>query len=72
MTEDTDKQSKLTDRQLQMLAMVATGASNREIADKLVLAVSTVANTLRAVYRKINVRNRVQAVKWLMKECGEV
>ena len=67
-----EERKELTDRQMQMLAMAAMGMSNQAIADELGVALSTVANTLTATYRKVGARNRVLAVQWLIKRCGEV
>jgi len=64
-----DKLSKsssqdLTQRQIQILAMVAVGASNDEISDKLCISPHTVKAHLYRIFRKINVPNRVQASLW--------
>jgi DNA-binding NarL/FixJ family response regulator len=42
--------------------MVATGASNREIAESLIIAEGTVKNHLTNILSKLNVRDRMQAV----------
>ena len=52
----------LTDRELEVLRMAASGSSNREIADMLVLAEGTVKNHLSKIFAKLNVRDRMQAV----------
>ncbi len=62
---------ELTDRQVQMLSLAALGLTNQQIADDLGLAVSTVANTLVKVYEKLQVSNRVLAVRWLVRQVGE-
>jgi LuxR family maltose regulon positive regulatory protein len=51
----------LTDRELQVLALMAAGCSNQEIAVKLVLAESTVKVHARNIYGKLGVNNRTQA-----------
>ena len=53
----------MTRRQLEILALLAEGKTNAEIAAKLGLAESTVRLHLRAAYRRLGVRNRTQAVR---------
>lgn len=52
----------LSPRELEILQLVATGASNREIADNLVIAEGTVKNHLTNILGKLNVKDRMQAV----------
>lgn len=66
---DNDKSSKriseeLTERQIEILAMIAIGATNDEIADKLCISPHTVKTHLYRIFKKINVPNRVQAALW--------
>ena len=51
----------LTARELQVLAMVATGQTSRSIAAALEIKLPTVKRHLRNIYQKLDVRNRVQA-----------
>ena len=55
----------LTRRELEITTHLAMGASNQEIADKLFLSEHTVKTHIYNIYRKINVRNRVQALNWI-------
>jgi len=57
----------LTQRETQILALVSAGASNEEIAEKLVLSPHTVKTHLYNVFKKINVPNRFQAALWAAK-----
>ena len=50
----------LTATESRIAALVADGASNREIAEQLYLSVKTVEATLTRVYRKLGVRSRTQ------------
>ncbi len=52
----------LSERELEVLKLAAGGANNREIADRLVLAVGTVKNHLSKIFAKLGVRDRMQAV----------
>ena len=49
-------------RELDILRLIAAGCSNREIADRLVIAVSTVKWYVNAIYGKLQVESRTQAV----------
>ncbi len=51
----------LSERELEILRLVADGASNKEIAAKLVIAEGTVKNHLTNILGKLSVRDRVQA-----------
>jgi LuxR family maltose regulon positive regulatory protein len=50
----------LSERELQVLRLMAAGKSNREIAEELVLAVGTIKRHLNNIYGKLNVASRTQ------------
>jgi LuxR family maltose regulon positive regulatory protein len=52
----------LSPRELEVLELIAAGLSNREIAQRLVVAVSTVKTHIHHVYGKLGVTKRTQAV----------
>lgn len=54
----------LTAREEQVLGLVVSGASNREIADDLVISVKTVSRHLANVYTKVGVGSRTAAAAW--------
>ena len=51
----------LTPRELEVLRLVATGASNREIADVLVISDKTVARHVANMFTKLDVSSRAAA-----------
>ena len=52
----------LTERERQVLDLIASGHTNQEIADKLVISVATVKRHISNLYGKLGVQNRTQAV----------
>jgi DNA-binding NarL/FixJ family response regulator len=61
-TQVTPISSPLSEREKQILKMVALGASNKEIAEELVIAEGTVKNHLSNIFDKLEARDRMQAV----------
>jgi two-component system response regulator DesR len=53
----------LSDRERQVLELMGSGATNREIAGSLILSPHTVKEHTSALYKKLGVRNRTEAVK---------
>ena len=58
---EEDSMGGLTNREMDLLRLVATGLSNKEIALKLDLAESTVKNRLSLLFEKLGVKDRTQA-----------
>jgi DNA-binding NarL/FixJ family response regulator len=56
-----DGLGQLTETEVRILQHVAAGMSNKEIAQKLSLAESTVKNRLSVLFEKIGVQDRTQA-----------
>jgi len=52
----------LSPREMEILLLVASGDSNKEIAEKLVISEGTVKNHLSSILSKLNARDRLQAV----------
>jgi LuxR family maltose regulon positive regulatory protein len=52
----------LTERELEVLQLLAEGLSNKEIAERLIVAPSTVKQHLKNIYSKLDVHSRTQAV----------
>jgi ATP/maltotriose-dependent transcriptional regulator MalT len=53
----------LTEREREVLDLVAGGATNREIAERLFLSPHTIKEHTSSLYRKLGVRNRAEAVQ---------
>ena len=53
----------LTEREREVLSLIAAGCTNREIAEQLYLSPHTVKEHTSALYRKLSARNRAEAVQ---------
>ena len=52
----------LSERELEVLALIAAGMSNQDIAAKLFLSTSTIKTHINRLYRKLDARSRTQAI----------
>ena len=57
----------LTAREREILALIAQGYSNVEIASEIHLGINTIKTHIRGAYRKINATNRAEAVAWAIR-----
>jgi LuxR family maltose regulon positive regulatory protein len=53
----------LTDRELDVLRLMAEGLKYKEIAARLFISLNTVRFHVKAIYGKLNVNNRTQAIQ---------
>jgi predicted ATPase/DNA-binding CsgD family transcriptional regulator len=53
----------LTERELDVLRLIAAGLDTDQIADRLVITVGTVRNHIKSIYSKLDVHSRLQAVE---------
>src|SRR5919204_3954764 len=60
--------ARLTDREQQVLALIAAGHPTREVAQQLCYSERTVKNVLHDVVTKLNARSRSQAVAFAVRE----
>lgn len=58
---DSDPINLLTDREIDILQLVAAGMSNREVADKISLQTKTIKNYMTRILAKLKARNRTEA-----------
>lgn len=57
----------LSEREADVLRLLAQGLTNKDIAQTLILSVRTVEAHLRSVYGKLGVRSRTEAALWAVK-----
>jgi DNA-binding NarL/FixJ family response regulator len=61
----------LTNRERQVLALLASGATNAELADQLTVAESTVKSHVKHILRKLGASNRSTAIAMYLRETHE-
>ena len=64
--------SALTDRQVEVLGLIAKGKTNREIASELSLSERTVERHIADIYAKVGARNRAEATAFAMSQTAPV
>lgn len=65
------RSEELSSREKEILLLLAAGASNQDIADKLFLSLNTIKSHIYNIYKKIDVSNRLQASLWAAKYLNE-
>jgi len=61
-----DDRPRLTQRQVELMGLIASGRSDADIAGRLGLSTKTVKNHINAIYAVLQVRNRTEAMsRWL-------
>ncbi len=63
----TQEGEELTDREIDVLKLVAQGASNSEVAEQLGVTINTVKTHLKHIYGKLQIDNRTQAATYAIK-----
>ncbi|MFC6707838.1 response regulator [Flexivirga alba] len=65
--DEDEPASELTDRELEVLGLVARGWSNRKIGEELFIAENTVKNHVRNILDKLKLRSRMQAALYAVR-----
>jgi DNA-binding CsgD family transcriptional regulator len=77
MAEDSDADAsvaagpravELTEREAEVFELMATGATNQDIADRLVITEGTVKSHVKHILRKYGAVNRAQAIAWALRD----
>jgi DNA-binding NarL/FixJ family response regulator len=56
----------MTRREFEVLRLVATGMTNAQIAERLVIKLTTVNSYLNSIYRKLEVSSRLAAMRYVI------
>ena len=59
---------RLTDREMEVLTLVAQGMNNRDIAKELFISENTVKNHIRNILEKLHLHSRMEAVVYAVRE----
>jgi DNA-binding NarL/FixJ family response regulator len=62
--QETSTLSELTDREVEVLRLVATGMTDAQVAEHLVLSVRTINSHLRSIYSKLGINTRTAASRY--------
>lgn len=63
---DSQAQAPLSERELQVIELVAAGLTNQEIAEQLEISKRTVDNHISNILTKTETENRVALVRWAL------
>jgi DNA-binding CsgD family transcriptional regulator len=58
--------ARLTAREIQVLRLIADGATTREISEQLFISAKTADNHIQHIYTKVGVTNRAAATRWAL------
>ncbi len=67
LVDEEKGEQALTERELYVLRLVASGATNLEIAEKLSISTNTVKSHLKNILEKLQLQNRTQAATYALK-----
>jgi DNA-binding NarL/FixJ family response regulator len=72
LTADVKQANPLTVRESEIVTLVASGMSNRQIAQQLVLSERTIETHIRNVLGKLNLTSRVDITRWVGNDARQV
>ena len=64
---ERDPRRELSDRELQVLKLIANGKDNAQIAAELVISPKTVKNHISNILMKLQIQNRIQAAVYAVR-----
>jgi len=67
MRADPEELADLTEQELRVLALIARGLNNQQIAETLVISRNTVKTHVRHIFEKLHVSDRTQAAIWAVR-----
>lgn len=67
-TPETHDEHPLSERELEVVGLIARGMTNKQIATELVIAEKTARNHVSRILEKLGLTRRTQAAAWAMKE----
>ncbi|MDF2985053.1 MAG: transcriptional regulator, LuxR family [Eubacterium sp.] len=68
LKQDNSEEQLISERELEVLREMSTGATNKEIGEKLCISVSTVKTHIINIYSKLQINSRVEAVEYGRKQ----
>jgi len=68
LSKKTPGVETLSDREIEVLRLMASGVSNKDIADRLSITQSTVKTHITSIFQKLNVTTRTEAVTTALKK----
>ncbi|MEP6674481.1 MAG: LuxR C-terminal-related transcriptional regulator [Ferruginibacter sp.] len=66
--KETAKSSTLTKRETEIMEALSKGLLYKEIANSKHISIETVKKHTKNIYKKLNVRNRTEAVNWFLND----
>jgi DNA-binding CsgD family transcriptional regulator len=66
LSSDSQENNALSERELQVIELVASGMTNEEIATQLAISKRTVDNHISNILKKTDTDNRVALVRWAL------